>query len=109
MTPSSVSVGGVVKYNYEQVNLSDGLFEVLMIRTPRSLTDLQELLTDISNRNYAECPHILYQKAKNVLVESEQPIAWTLDGEAGGEHTSIRIRNCRHAVNILTPKERENA
>ena len=106
---NAMSVGGVMKYSYEQVNLSDGLFEVLMIRTPRSLAELQQLLTDISARNYAECPNILYQKAKDVLVQSEQPLAWTVDGEAGGEHTEIRLRNCRRAVMILTPKEKEYA
>ena len=106
---NAMSVGGIMKYNYEQVNLSDGLFEVLMIRTPKSLAVLQELLTDVANRNYAECPHILYQKARKVHVHSEKPLAWTVDGEAGGETLDVDLRNCRRAVNILTPKEKEYA
>ncbi len=106
---NAMSVGGVMKYNYEQVNLSDGLFEVLMIRTPRSLAGFQELLADIADRNYAECPHLLYQKARQVLVKSEKPVAWTVDGEAGGETTEVLIRNCCRAVTILTPKEKEYA
>ena len=106
---NAMSVGGVMKYNYEQVNLNDGLFEVLMIRTPKNLTDIQNMLGDVANRNYAESPHILYQKARKVHVHSDQLLAWTVDGEAGGETTEIDIRNCKRAIQILTPKEKEYA
>ncbi len=106
---NAMSVGGVMKYSDEQVNLSDGLFEVLMIRTPKNLTEIQSLLADMANRNYTESPHILYQKAREVRVESEQPLAWTVDGEAGGETLEVTVRNCRRAIQILTPKEKENA
>ena len=106
---NAMSVGGVMKYSYEQVNLSDGLFEVLMIRTPKNLAEIQTLLADVTNRNYTESPQIIYQKARKVTVQSEQPLAWTVDGESGGETTEVTIRNCRCAVNILTPKEKEYA
>ena len=42
-------------------------------------------------------------------MESEQPLAWTVDGEAGGETLEVTVRNCRRAIQILTPKEKENA
>ena len=100
----AMSVGGVMKYSYEQVNLSDGLFEVLMIRTPKSLGEIQTLLADVTNRNYTESPLILYQKARKVTVQSRDPVAWTVDGEAGGEHTDLVIRNCHNAIRILKPK-----
>ena len=106
---NAMSVGGVMKYNYEQVNLNDGLFEVLMIRTPKNLTEILTLLADVDNRNYADCPQILYHKARKVHIHSEQPLAWTLDGEAGGETLEVDIQNCKRAVNILTPKEKEYA
>lgn len=106
---NAMSVGGVMKYSYEQVDLSDGLFELLMIRSPRSLADLQQLVVDVSNRSYDECPHILYQKCRSVTLRSEKPIAWTVDGEAGGEYTELKLANCRRAVRILTPKEKEYA
>ena len=106
---NAMSVGGVMKYNYEQVNLSDGLFEVLMIRTPKNLWEIQNLLTDVANRNYAESPHILYQKARKVTVQSDAPLDWTVDGESGGETTDVTVKNCRRAIHILTPKEKEYA
>ena len=106
---NAMSVGGMLKYGYEQVNLSDGLFEVLMIRTPKNLLEIQTLLTDVANRNFVESPHILYQKARKVCVRSEQPLAWTVDGESGGETTDVTLVNHKRAINILTPKEKEYA
>ena len=106
---NAMSVGGMLKYAYEQVNLSDGLFEVLMIRTPKNLSEIQTLLTDVANRNFVESPHILYQKARKVSIRSEQPLAWTVDGESGGETTEVTLVNHKRAINILTPKEKEYA
>ena len=106
---NAMSVGGMLKYGYEQVNLSDGLFEVLMIRTPKNLSEIQTLLTDVANRNFVESPHILYQKARKVCVRSEQPLAWTVDGESGGETTDVTLVNHKRAINIRTPKEKEYA
>lgn len=106
---NAMSVGGMLKYGYEQVNLSDGLFEVLMIRTPKNLSEIQTLLTDVANRNFVESPHILYQKARKVSIRSDSPLAWTVDGESGGETTEVTLVNHKRAINILTPKEKEYA
>ena len=106
---NAMSVGGMLKYGYEQVNLSDGLFEVLMIRTPKNLSEIQTLLTDVANRNFVESPHILYQKARKVSIRSDSPLAWTVDGESGGETTDVTLVNHKRAINILTPKEKEYA
>ena len=106
---NAMSVGGMLKYAYEQVNLSDGLFEVLMIRTPKNLSEIQTMLTDVANRNFVESPHILYQKARKVSIRSDSPLAWTVDGESGGETTDVTLVNHKRAINILTPKEKEYA
>ena len=98
---NAMSVGGVMKFSADQVDLSDGLFEVLMIRTPGSLAQLQQLLLDVTSRNYADCDGILFLRSSDILVQCETPVAWTVDGENGGEHTEIRLRNCHHAITIL--------
>ena len=106
---NAMSVGGVMKFPSGQVDLADGLFEVLMIRSPRSLAALQQLLVDVTTRRYDECDQILYCKASEVRIQCEMPVAWTVDGEAGGEHTEVTLRNCHHAIRILKPKESSHA
>jgi len=98
---NAMSVGGVMKFSADQVDLSDGLFEVLMIRTPGSLAQLQQLLINITSRNYADCEDILFLRSSDILVSCDVPVAWTVDGENGGEHTEIRLRNCHRAITIL--------
>jgi len=106
---NAMSVGGVMKFSSGDVDLSDGLFEVLMIRSPKSLAALQQLLLDVTTRHYAECPQILYLKAAEITVSCDQPFAWTVDGEAAGELTEVHLVNCHNAIHILKPKESEDA
>ena len=44
----------------------------------------------------------MYQfKAKKICVDSPEPVAWTLDGEFGGNVTYAEINNMQHAINII--------
>jgi len=33
-------------------------------------------------------------------------VAWTLDGEFGGNHTKVTIKNCEKAMKIIVPGEK---
>ncbi len=105
---NALSVGGMVKFDSAMVDLSDGLFEILMIRYPQNLADLQKILHDLATHHY-DSDLILYFKAEEVTVESDEPIAWTVDGEMGGTTAEARVRNCHRAIRILKPEEEEHA
>jgi len=51
----------------------------------------------------------LFLKAAEIVVESSEPIAWTVDGEMGGTTAEARVRNCYRAIRILKPEEEEYA
>ena len=105
---NALSVGGMVKFDSEQVDLTDGLFEILMIRNPQNLADLQKILHDLATHHY-ETELILFLKAAEITVSSDEPIAWTVDGEMGGTVTEARVKNCCRAIRILKPEEGEHA
>jgi len=105
---NALSVGGLVKFDSAMVDLSDGLFECIMIRTPQSLADLQKILYDLATHHY-DSDLILYRKAEEVTVSCDEPIDWTVDGELGGSKTEARVRCCHRAIRILRPEEGENA
>ena len=44
-------------------------------------------------------------RSSRVVIESEEPVPWTLDGEFGGEHTHVEITNNQRAVEIRMPEE----
>ena len=105
---NALSVGGMVKFDSGQVDLTDGLFEVLMLRNPQSLADLQKILQNLATHHY-ESDLILSLKAAEITVRSDEPIAWTVDGEMGGTTTEARVQNCHRAIRILKPEEGEHA
>ena len=41
-------------------------------------------------------------KTSEVKFLARSPIAWTLDGEFGGEHKEVVVKNLRQAIEIVT-------
>ena len=108
MITNSYSVGGfksiagnVFKGN---IALDDGLFEVTLIRKPSNPLDINNIILALVDKR-VKSEHIYTYEAKSVKVESEEPVAWTLDGEFGGEHLEAQIENCHKALKIRIPAE----
>ena len=89
MVTNSYSVGGfksiagnVFKGN---IALDDGLFEVTLIKVPRNPVELNSVLAALAIRNI-DTDRMYSFKTSRLIVESEKEVAWTLDGEFGGNH-----------------------
>ena len=105
---NALSVGGLLKLSSDEVDLQDGLFEVIMIKEPKSLSQLQKLLYDLAVHRY-DSEQILYLKGSDITVECDALPAWTVDGELGGAQKITHLVNCSRALNILRPTEAEHA
>lgn len=102
MITNSMSVGGFKGITGKFVDLSDGIFEVMLVKRPRSLEDLNRTLVALTQRDIdASCMYCF--KTTCLKVESEEEIAWTLDGEYGGRHTEVVVENQREALHIMVP------
>ena len=100
MISNSKSVAGFRNITGKDVQLDDGEFEVTLIKKPKSLLELQEiiasLLIETFNTNY------MYTfKTSEIILESKEEIPWTLDGEFGGHHDMVQIMNKRQALEIM--------
>ncbi len=108
MVTNSRSVGGFKNLTGKNVEMDDGLFEVTLIREPKNPLELNEimgaLLTAVDDTD------MIYSfKSDCVVIESDEPIPWTLDGEFGGEHSEICIENKKRALHILlNPKKHKD-
>ncbi len=92
MITNTTSVGGYKKLTDHTVKLDDGEFEVTLIRVPQNPVELNNIIVSlVSGRLNAEC--IYSMKASNIVIEAEEPISWTLDGEYGGQHKEVNISN----------------
>ena len=97
---NSTSVAGLIHLDPNKIRLNDGLFELTLVRLPRSITDLTTILRDLINQDYTG-PFFKIVPTTYAKFTFDKPVAWTRDGESGGEHTVIEFRNIRNAVKII--------
>lgn len=99
MITNSRSVGGFKNITGKNVELDDGEFEVTLIKMPHNPVELNSIMVSLLNRDIDS--ELMYCfRAKEITVEAEEPLAWTLDGENGGSHKKTVIKNLHHAVDI---------
>ncbi len=99
MITNSISVGGFRNLTGKYVALSDGLFEVTLIRAPKDILELQGIVSTLLGVQ-ASSPHVETFKTAHIELETQQPIPWTLDGEFGGSHSSVTIDNRTRTLKI---------
>ena len=103
MITNSYSIGGIKNITGKDVALNDGLFEVTLIKRPNNLIELNKVLAAlVSDRVDADCMYSF--KTSSIVFESEEEIAWTLDGEFGGRHTKVELFNKQEAVDIIVKR-----
>ncbi len=99
MITNSVSVGGFKNITGKNVQLDDGVFEVTLIRAPKNPVELNQIMLSLLNRDIDTNLMYCFRTA-SLRLESEQEVAWTLDGENGGSHRDVYIENRHKAVEI---------
>lgn len=97
---NSTSVAGMLRLDSNRVSLADGMFEVLLIRMPQAIKDLNEIITSILSNNFDQT-NVVFLKSREVRIMFEEPVAWTRDGEDGGCHQDVYIVNCHKGVKII--------
>lgn len=99
MVTNSRSVGGFKSIIGRKVQFDDGVFEVTFIRTPKNAMELQEILGAIILKEI-DSRYMYSFRTACLRVEADGNIPWTLDGEFGGECSSVVIQNHQKALNI---------
>ena len=103
---NSTSIAGFVKLAPEDVSLNDGIFEVLLIREPMSVTDLGAILSSIVTKDFKSDKVVLLH-TKNVKFTFETPVTLTRDGENGGTYSELSVTNIHHAISIVKSRKVE--
>ena len=106
MITNSESVGGFKKITGNDVCLDDGLFEVILIYQPANVIEFQEINTSLMT-GQLDSKFIETFKADELELEGTEEVPWTLDGEDGGTHKTVKITNQKQAIPIMIKKERK--
>lgn len=77
---NSTSIAGTIELPRSIVNPCDGIFEILLIKMPRTLADFDTVIRGIINQDY-HCPLIDFFQASKLSITNEPGLEWSLDGE----------------------------
>ncbi len=100
LVSNTISIAGVMKLNPNEVDLSDGLFEVLLIKQPKDFADCNSLLNGLVNRSFSS-NLFTYVKSGNIELEFDIPMKWSLDGEEASSDKIVKIKNLQNRISIV--------
>ena len=104
MVTNTLSVGGFKVFPPKQVSLDDGLFEVVLVRQPRNVADLQDALFSLVRQDANSSRLVEAFHTRKLKVTAAEPLPWTLDGEFGGDPETAVIENLHDAITLVWGK-----
>lgn len=100
------SFGGILSFKRDEVSLHDGLFEVLLIKTPKNVVEVSTILSNLSKGIFHDDKHMILIKTPRIHVETEEEITWTIDGEQSPEISDVDIEVISNKIQIYRPKRK---
>lgn len=97
---NSTSLGGLVKLDPACVRMDDGMFELLLLRMPKSALDLQNLINVMTRMQY-DYPGVILRHVRHVTVTTDEELPWSLDGEYCPSAPRVEIENLPAAVQLM--------
>jgi len=97
---NSTSVGGILSLNENIVDMSDGKFELMLIKMPLNIAQLGQIVLALKNQDY-DCEMIDFCSSDRFRIQSSSELDWTLDGEHGKGNKTIEIETLHNAVSLI--------
>lgn len=101
---NTTSIAGLVKLRSDFVSLGDGKFEVILVKNPKNIIDLNYIFMGIFSRIY-NSDYVKIFKTSKVKFTFEEEVSWTRDGEDGGSYSEIVLENIMAPIRITVPDE----
>ena len=98
---NSTSVAGILTLSEDLVDMTDGVFELLLVRKPENLLELNDCVLALTTQDY-HTPMLTFTSARSVEIEAPEDMDWTLDGEREPGSAHCRAENLHDAIRIVT-------
>ncbi len=103
---NSTCIGGLLHYGGSEVDLSDGLHEVILVEKPTSPRRLINIFRALKNKHF-DYDGITLFHSKHVRFECDEKISWSLDGEKRDPGKTVEIKNIPSAIEFFIPHKRK--
>ena len=97
---NSKSIGGILNLEKLDVDMNDGMMEVLMIKMPKDLIELSDIVASTLGGTF-KSHQIEKYSAHSLNVEIEEGIHWTLDGEYEAGSEVCEIKTIKSAISLI--------
>ena len=97
---NSTSVGGILTLDPKTVDMNDGLFELLLVKMPKSVPELNDCIRMLTEQVYTP-PVITFRSASRLTVTAAPDMEWSLDGEWGSGSAQIAVQNLHDAIRLV--------
>lgn len=101
MVSNAKSIGGMKNLTGDNVELDDGLLEVTLVHSPKTPKELSEIIAALFIGDI-ESPLVTKFQTDKIYFNGDSPVAWTMDGEFGGEHEDVVICNRKQRLNFVS-------
>ena len=97
---NAYSVGGVVDLPRDEIDLGDGLHELILVKKLPSAEALASLAAKVLSHDFSS-EYIVILHTKRARFIFDEPETWSFDGEDGGAHSDISFENCPRAIQMI--------
>ena len=97
---NSKSVGGILRLDKLDVDMNDGMMEVLLVKMPRDILELNDIAISMLGGSFTS-DQIESFSAGNLDIEIEEGTHWTLDGEYEEGSGLCKIHTLRSAISLI--------
>jgi len=96
---NSTSIGGIVKIDDDLVEFNDGLFEVCLMKKPKTPIELTKIVKGAMNSDFSDDVYDFFKTGK-LKIDMEKAIDWSIDGEKYSGKEKMEITVNKNAVKI---------
>ncbi len=98
---NSTSLGGILTIDPSAVDMNDGLFELLLIKYPKTAAELNDCIRCLQEKNYNSST-LTFHSTDRMTIIADPSVDWTLDGEREAGHAQVTVENRHNAFRLIT-------
>ena len=97
---NSYSVAGFIDLPRSEIDLGDGLHELVLVKKLPNAAALAALAAKVLSHDL-NSEYIIIKHTRRASFAFDEPETWTFDGENGGAHSRLCFENCPQAISLV--------
>ena len=100
---NSKSIGGFRWFRKREIDLSDGKYEIILVKKPKRRVQFLGIVLNILLKRY-NSKNFIYLQGSKIKINPQTHLNWTIDGEYGGRKKEVEILNNKQAIKMVIPR-----